>query len=213
MQPTVEEIKREVAWQLAGINQNTVTLFDNKKDDELFENYTINFFPDKVTAKMLEEFSELSSIEKDLCYLDKEKWHITLVGEISTNVESREIVELVGSLLVKNKISFEINGFASNKSTASFLAYPTFDLHQLREHIRTGLGAKGTDYTTHLSVYEYIGWINFVRYTTVPGEEFLRKLREGLDTDFGTLNSGRIRLLKNRSRLLRDGKYEVVHEF
>lgn len=31
MAPTIEEIKREVAWQLAGINQNTVTLFDEKK--------------------------------------------------------------------------------------------------------------------------------------------------------------------------------------
>jgi len=75
------------------------------------------------------------------------------------------------------------------------------------------MGIKGTDYTIHLSVYGYIGWINFVRYTNMPSEEFLNYLKRGKDIDFGILNSGKIKLLKNRSRLLVDGKYDVVHEF
>lgn len=213
MTPTIEEIKREVGWQLAGINQNTVTLFDEKRDDELVENYTINYFPDKFTSKMLGEFEILNNIQKELFYLDQKKWHITLVGEINSQTSSEKIVGLVDGWLSKNKVSFEMNGFASNKSTASFLAYPNFNLHEFREGVRSGLGSKGTDYTKHLSVYEYIGWINFARYTSVPSEEFLKFLRKDKDADFGILKSGKIKLLKNRSRLLSDGKYEVVHEF
>ena len=213
MAPTIEEIKREVAWQLAGINQNTVTLFDEKKDDELKENYTLNFFPDKLSLKMVEELDKLVGIQKDLFYLDRDKLHITLVGEIDVVTDTQKLIGLVDSWLSQNTINFEINGFASNKSTASILAYPTFDLHGFREQVRAGLGAKGTDYTIHLSVYEYIGWVNFVRYTNVPNEDFLKYLKKGKDIDFGILNTGKIKLLKNRSRLLRDGMFEIVHEF
>lgn len=209
----IEEIKREVAWQLACINQQTVTPFDLRKDDEIKENYTLNFFPDELNLKMTEELGKLMSIQKDLFFLDGEKLHITLVGEIDVGIDSQKIIGLVDSWLSQNTVSFEMNGFASNKSTASILAYPTFDLHGLRELVRTGLGIKGTDYTVHLSVYEYIGWINFVRYTNMPSEKFLNYLKSGKDTDFGILSTGKIKLLKNRSRLLRDGKFEVVHEF
>lgn len=213
MQPTVEEIKREVAWQLAGVNQDTVVLFNEKKDDELKENYTLNFFPDELTPKMSEELGKLMSIQKDLFYLDREKLHITLVGEIDIKTDTQKLIGLVNSWLSQNTIGFEMNGFASNKSTASILAYPTFDLHGLREQVRAGMGIKGTDYTIHLSVYEYIGWVNFVRYTNLPSDEFLTCLKKGKDIDFGVLGTGKLKLLKNRSRLLREGKYEIVHEF
>lgn len=162
---------------------------------------------------MTKELDKLMSIQKDLFFLDGEKLHITLVGEINVSTNTQKLIGLVNSWLSQNTVSFEMNGFASNKSTASILAYPTFDLHGFREEVRTGMGIKGTDYTIHLSVYEYIGWINFVRYTNVPNDEFLKHLKMGRDIDFGTLNSGKIKLLKNKSRLLKDGKFEVVHEF
>jgi len=213
MQPTIEEIKQAVAWQLAEINQNTVALFDEVKDDELKENYTLNFFPDELPLKITEELGKLANIQKDLFYLDRDKLHITLVGEIDAKSDSQRLIGIVDSWLSQNNLGFEMNGFASNKSTASILAYPTFDLHGFRELVRTGMGISGTDYTIHLSVYEYIGWINFVRYTNLPNEEFLKYLKKGKDIDFGILNTGKIKLLKNKSRLLKDGKYEIVHEF
>jgi len=106
MQPTIEEIKREVAWQLAAINQDTVNLFDTIKNDELKENYTLNFFPDPFTPKIVEELGKLINIQSDLSYLDREKLHITLVGEIDVGTDAQKLIGLVDSWLSQNTVNF-----------------------------------------------------------------------------------------------------------
>jgi hypothetical protein len=211
MTPTIEEIKREVAWQLAGISPDTVKLFDRDKDDLLEENYTINFFPSEWPNVTVSQIDEIKKIDSELFFLERDKWHITFVGEIDTRADVEVIKKTMKEW--KHKISFELNGFASNKTTASFLAYPNFDLHDFRQTIREGLGIGGTDYTVHLSIYEYIGWVNFVRYTSAPNVEFFDFLRKNKNLDLGNISEGKIKLLKNKSRTLRNGEYEVVAEF
>ncbi len=210
--PTIEEIKQKVAWQLAGINSETITPYVDERDDVLKENYTVVLFPNCNLKKLNDEVSHLKQIDDGLFYLDPSKWHITLIGEIDISTDQEKIIETIKKQLDGLKVEFEVNGFASNKSTASFLTYPDFDLHLFRDEVRNSLGLSGTDYTIHLSTYEYIGWINFVRYTSVPNLEFLRYLRVKKDLDLGDM-SGSIKLLKNKSRTLKDGMFEIVYEF
>jgi hypothetical protein len=211
---TVEEIKKEVFSQLDGLDPGKVVLFEIDRDDKLVENYTLVYFPEGDVINNLEsEVGQIKSIQNDLFFLEREKWHITMIGEIGLEIDEKKLIDVIKNELLDMKITFNVTGYASNKSTASFLTYPDFDLHSFRENIRQKLGIAGTDYTIHLSVYEFMGWINFVRYISVPNIKFFEYIKERRDVDFGNINSGKLKLLRNRSRTLRDGEFEVVHEF
>lgn len=211
---TVEEIKKEVFSQFDGLDPGKVVLFEIDRDDKLVENYTLVYFPEGDVINNLEsEVGQIKSIQNDLFFLEREKWHITMIGEIGLEIDEKKLIDVIKNELLDMKITFNVTGYASNKSTASFLTYPDFDLHSFRENIRQKLGIAGTDYTIHLSVYEFMGWINFVRYISVPNIKFFEYIKERRDVDFGNINSGKLKLLRNRSRTLRDGEFEVVHEF
>lgn len=212
--PAVEEIKKEVFSQLDGLDPDKVVLFEVDRDDKLVENYTLVYFPEGDVINNLEgEVGQIKSIQNDLFFLEKEKWHITMIGEIGVEIDEKKLIDVIKNELIDMKIAFNVTGYASNKSTASFLTYPDFDLHSFRENIRQKLGIVGTDYTIHLSVYEFIGWINFVRYISVPNIKFFEYIKQKRNVDFGNINSGKLKLLRNRSRTLRDGEFEVVCEF
>ncbi|OGG07212.1 hypothetical protein A2872_00790 [Candidatus Gottesmanbacteria bacterium RIFCSPHIGHO2_01_FULL_42_12] len=214
-EPTFDELRNEVLGQLDSVKSEEVIPFVPEKDDVLQDNYTLNIFPSKDIAHRLNLFmDELRQIEPDHYFLEPEKLHITILGQIDIDTPLDKLINTVEATLKNKEISFRLLGVGSNKLVSSFTAYPqNFSLFELRQEIRKGLGLQADDYTKFLSAYEYVGWLNYLRYAYEPSEQLLSKLRDSKNIEFGLLQPESVKLLRNNSRTLRDGSFEVIKEF
>lgn len=148
----------------------------------------------------------------DISTTPPKKLHITILGQIDAGIGFQVLTRTLKATLLNYRLKFKIIGVASNNSGASFIAYPEgFSIYALRQELREKLGVKTDDYTRYLSSYEYVGWINFLRYKAKPASRFLKYLNSKGNTHFGEVDRGKIVLMRNSSRLLRKGKYKVIY--
>jgi hypothetical protein len=131
---------------------------------------------------------------------------------MTTNLEN--LIETVSSEIAKGNLFFKLWGIGSNKYCSSVSAYPVdFSLHKFRENIRKKIHAHGDDYSSILKSYEYVGWINYLRYLHKPSQELLDTLYDYKDTIFGDMEPSSIRLYQNKSKVLDASRAKLLHTF
>jgi hypothetical protein len=213
VEPSLNTIRTEVFNQFERLLTTDVVPYDILKDDKIEQNFTLLLFPSENDLNLIyNEIENFKDVDRNQLYLPKNKLHITLIGEMSKEIETSKIIEVFKSIIPRYRIAFNIYGVATNKNTGSFIVYPTFPLHEMREEFRKNLNLKGTDYTIHLSVYEYIGWINFIRYLKKPEEKLFELMKGRRNIDYGEIKDFKLLLLMNSSRTLADGKYEIIED-
>ena len=168
------------------------------------QNYTILARPNEENIKNITSFTkDLQTIDSNQYYYRPDQLHITILGGLSMKLPKDEFVARTRPIITRYHIKFQLVGLGSNGNCSSALAYPDgFSLHNLREELREALHEKGTPYDIHLSRYEYMGWMNYMRYLQPPKEELLKTLRDNEERLFGPLPSPEVQLYKATSKIL-----------
>lgn len=81
-----------------------------------------------------------------------------------------------------------------------------------REKLRAEIKL-GQDYTSDHELWEHIGWIQLMRFTSQPTDEFTKYIRQIRATDFPKITNPKIELLTTTSKTLASGKYQVIKTF
>lgn len=193
----------------------------NSSETEIFvdepgnENYTILARPNAPLLGLVTSFQEkLQSIDPRHFYYPSDRLHMTLVGGITAARHPNEVIEAVRPIFQNLSLLFRIWGTTSNTSAASFSFYPqNFSLHDLRERTRRAVGEHGTDFTIWIPEYEYVGWMNFVRYQTEPKEELLAEIGIHLEEEFGAADFTRFEIVKTSGLVLNPKWTYRIHLF
>ncbi len=178
--------------------------------------YSLILRPDQGTYMKLSALQdELKIIDNDQYYYPKDRLHLTLIGGFSSALNEELIVTAIRDSLSKyNPIRFTLGVIASNQYCSSVSALPiSFSLHDFREEIRAKVGENGDDYYQHVFYYEYVGWINYLRYLKQPKEALLNALREKKEYSVGEMTPSSISLFKTSSRILHPKETTIIHEF
>ena len=183
-------------------------------DDNLNENYTINFVLDKpewhrLYEKLVHEFAQEGD---DLYIYPFERLHMTLLGRIDKRTDPRKIIEVVKKEMAGKKFGFKIGYLANNNKGVSIISEPEFDLGELRNNLRMGLGVSGDDYTKYSNIYEKLAWLNFIRFKKVPGERFFEKLWNMRNYQFGEFKAEDICLYLNSSATMDPQKSTLIEK-
>lgn len=186
--------------QLRGLTSDSIKLWE----DDMAENYTINFMLDKPEWKREYEklVYEFEKIEKGLYIYPFERLHMTVLGRIDIKTDLRKIESEVRRIMCGNEYKFKIGYLANNNQGVSIISEPVFDLEKLRDNIRQGLGVLGDDYTKYSNIYERISWLNFMRFKDVPGEKFFETMWNMRNFWFGEFEAKEIYIFRNSSRTL-----------
>jgi len=198
--------------QLQALRPQDIEIFKNKP---VPPNYTVIARPDEQTKQSLETIiGELKKLEPDQFYYPLDRLHLTLIGNLPLSTDVDQLINTVNEELQKTTISFQLKGLGSNARCLSTSAYPQkFSLHTFREHIRQAAGAHGDDYSSFLASYEYVGWINFLRYYRSPSQEFLDCLYTHRETVFGEMKPASVQIYRNTSQTIDPENSELLHEF
>lgn len=198
--------------QLTGLKPLDVVPFDYS---ELPENYTLVARPDDATIEQICNLQKkLQTIEPNHYYYPSSQLHLTLIGLLPSSLDVTNVIDVVSDVLKKYDLKFRMKGVGSNKYCTSVSAYPLgFSIHQLREEIRAGLEVHGDDFATHLDTYEYMGWVNYMRYTKTPSEKLLEAIRSYIDTDLGMMVPRSVELYLNKSKILAPGGSKLIKIF
>lgn len=208
----LEEFKKQSQNQLINLQPADINTFTNQP---IKENYTIVVRPSLETIARINEYIyELREIDPHQYYYNPENLHLTIMGEISTNINEQELIEKSKKVLGNYNIRFKLQGIGSNEYCSSINAYPMgFSIHELRTELRNALSQKGTDYSLHLSYYEYVGWINNLRYNGTPPKGLLDNLKKNMNRDFGNLVPGSIGLYIVSSKILDFNRDKMLYKF
>lgn len=152
-------------------------------------------------------------IEPDNYYYSDAEFHSTIIGNFPASINNEKLIEAIQKHINIKQLKFHISGVGSNKYCTSISCYPIdFSIHELREKVRKEIGDYGDDLKVHLETYEYMGWINYMRYKVRPSEELLNILRSHTDTDFGTWTEGKLCLYETTSKTLNPNKRRLIWE-
>lgn len=198
--------------QLRELKPSNISLFST---DQITENFTLVFRPDNLTVdKILKLYSKLQLIEPNQFYYPSETLHLTLIGNLPINLEHQKIITSVERVIKQQSYKFKLYGLGSNNYCSSISAYPiNFSLHSLRQELRNRLGTTGDNYSSILQSYEYMGWINYLRYLNKPSQQFLDKLYSYNEAFFGEMIPETLELYKNTSKVLAPTKAHLLHSF
>jgi len=209
--PIYQKFKEASNKQLASLKPSDVVLFES---DEIPENYTL-------VAPATEEIVQViktiflccpNYIQGQYLYPDTEI-HLTMIGNMSTSIDPELIMNAVKKAIQESKLLFRMFGVASNMHAVSISCYPQdFDMNSFREQVRSDIKDTSDDYTIHLQEYEYMGWLNFMRYLRQPTAPELDELKLLMNEEFGIFKPTRLQIYKNRSHTLNEKKRELVGE-
>jgi hypothetical protein len=206
--PEINKIKEEL-WnqQLSKLKSEDININDFNEKDVVDSVYTVDFriAPELMVDKIGGFIERLKVIQPDLHYYNLEKLHITVLGHIKKDLPIENYLDKVKQVLANEEYLFDVVGINSNNQNASITFYPRFSFSQLRNNLRKVFGEIGGDYTKHLSIYEEIGWSNFLKYPVVPKIELLDALRKEKDTVWGVCKPEMCQVLRVRSRRYEDG--------
>ncbi len=206
-----KQFKIESLTQLHSLKPSEVKIF---RDEPVPENFTIVVRPeDKILTAIEKEMSALKKIEPNQFYYPLSDLHLTLVGNIPTTIDQQKITIALESIIKHYQLEFKLEGLGSNKYCSSFSAYPIdFSLHKLREELRSRIGIHGDNYQNILPSYEYVGWINYLRYLQIPGQKFLNRLYENRGAVFGQFRPSSVQLFRNTSKVLASPQAQLITE-
>ncbi|MEP7167022.1 MAG: hypothetical protein ABI758_03535 [Candidatus Woesebacteria bacterium] len=198
--------------QLSEVNPKNTKIFKDSKGEE---NYTLVARPEsKLVAIILDIQKKLKSIDPHHFYYPEKRLHMTIIGGISLSTSEHTLIGKLQTVLENRSLEFDCRGSGTNTSAASLSFYPKgFSLHELREQIRFKINEKGTDFTIWIPTYEYVGWINFVRYQNVPKNELLEEIRKYKEEKFGIFSFSKFDLIKTSGLVLNPEWTTIAHEF
>ncbi|MBP9699661.1 hypothetical protein KBD71_00085 [Candidatus Woesebacteria bacterium] len=154
---------------------------------------------------------QLESADPNQFYYPVSLYHLTILGRIPSTLDQATLFSTLDEVL-REKMTFHLEGVATNQLTSSVSAYPQdFSLYQLRQSIRRQLSIEGDDYAKHLAPYEYMGWVNLLRYLQVPTQSFIDTLKAYRTTDFGTLKISTIEVYLLQKRILDPAFSTCIH--
>jgi 2'-5' RNA ligase len=208
----VQALIAERDSQLQALSPDSISLF---QDDEIPLGYSLIGRPDSPTVARITELAEsFRSEEPAQYYYPPDRYHLTLIGELSPTVEAYDIITSVQNILPEYPLRLDLVRIGSNPHTTALIAAPSnFSIHNLRESLRNRLGEHGTDYTRHRELYEHVGWINFMRYRERPSQKFLDTLFSLKGQGLGTVTLDSIELLLCSSSILEPDKTKLIHTF
>lgn len=187
--------------QLKSLTPSKIEIFDN---EPIPQNYTIIFRSDEKTSQIVKQLqTQLQFISKKQYFYPSKQLHLTLLGNIDINIHKQKIIEALGKNLKSlTNINFILYGLGGNQHCSSISAYPTFNIALLRNMLRNEIRSKGDDYSSHLTKYEEVGWINYLRYLESPNQEILKFLIDKQNTFFGLFKPNSVELCANTSKVL-----------
>lgn len=202
--------KEFVEDQLRLFSPDSIKLWN----DDLEENFTINFCIDEPSWRRLYEklTYEFSKVENGLYIYPFDRLHITLLGRVDRALGTEKVCGVVRDSMVGREFIFDVGYLANNNMGISVIAEPRFDLAGLRNKIREDLGVAGDDYTKYSNIYERLAWINFIRFKEKPGNAFFDKLWEMREYQFGKFQAKDISVFLNRSRTLDPTKCSLIEK-
>jgi hypothetical protein len=203
------QFRKQSIKQLENLKPDDIQILT---DDTIRENITIVTRPDYHTRERIQQIIEdLENIDLDQYYYSTDQLHITILGGLNITIEDGLITKALNTVLPKFNLNFKLQGIGSNKFASSVNAYPQFQIHELRENLRDIIGNYGDDYTIHLAIYEYMGWINYMRYLKQPQTALLNRLLTYKDTLFGTMKPIKIEAYRNTSKVLDLKKAKLIY--
>lgn len=206
-----KSFRKEVIEQLNKLSPTDVVMFDNTSISPC---YTLVVKPRQIIRKRIEKLlNDLKNIEPDHYYYPLKRLHITLIGNLDIKLNKTNLVDTLAKVLRKYNLKFYAYGTGSNYLSSSVICYPKFEIHQMRDELRQNLNIKGEDYTIHRSMYEHMGWINILRFTSTPSKEFLEKIRSYKNKEFGVIKAKSLQLYKTSSKVLNPAHSKLLAEF
>ena len=203
------QFRKQSLEQLKNLRPEHIEIFDY---EDLPQNDTAVFRLDKSTIETIKELqTKLRTYSDDQYYYPTDQLHITLIGNLDININPKRITIALKKCLTGYKdLEFVLLGLGSNQYGSSISAYPTFNLAKLRNNLRQEIGSQGDDYSIHLSAYEEVGWINYLRYLNRPDHKFLELLYKQKDTFFGYCKPRSLELYTNSSKVLASDSTSLV---
>ena len=173
------------------------------KNEIIEDNYTIVIRPNDIFINTIQEYiNRLTEIEPNQYYYGVDYLHITILGGIHQDCDVKTIITSVNKTLQKQKLEFQMRGIGSNEYCSSIHALPVnFSLYEVRQELRSSIKQKGDSYSKYLKFYEYIGWMNYLRYTQKPSTNLLNIIKTNKNKDFGKLNASSIEVYKVNSKV------------
>lgn len=201
------EFRQESINQLKQLKPEDVKVFNSSAIPLV---YTVIARPNKETTAIIVKIQkQLKSIDPHHYYYPSAQLHLTLIGNIASSLNKDILINSLRKNLT-SPIQFILYGLASNKFCASISAYPlNYNLSNMREAIRKDIGDQGEDYQIHLSSYEKMGWINFMRYLKTPKQELLDELRRSSEEYVGLFKPENVEVSLTTSKVL-DPRYSKL---
>lgn len=183
--------------------------------DSIEKNYTlIARLPQMSIKKFRDLYKQINQIDPGQYLYSANNLHLTLIGKLNQNQEPTTLVQQLQSILSQHQLKFHLYGINSYIYHSSVCAYPLgFSLHKFRQQIRNTLKDKGDDYSKYLPAYDYVGWINFLRYQHQPAQPLLDFYYQQKDQSFGIFRPRIIDLLSTTSKLLKQSDTQLIHRF
>jgi 2'-5' RNA ligase len=208
--PIFQEFRQQSIDQLKNLKRADINIYDYKDSPP---HYTIVGRPNKESIEIFRKlYSELQVIEPDQYYYPLDILHITFVGDLSIDTDTEQLINAGKNAAKGMNFEFDLFGIGSNKNSSGVTAYPiNFSIHEFREKIRKEIGQHGNDYSGILKNFEYMAWVNYLRYTKTPSQEFLDKLYSLKDTHFGKIRVDKLEVFKFWSRVFEKDKVELMH--
>lgn len=195
-----EQFSRQSSTQLDEFKATDVVSYDFAIEPT---HITIVGRLDSKSTGMLKMFQEkLEAEDPNQFYYPISLYHLTILGRIPEEYDQTRLAAVLQSVLTV-PMQFELLGAATNQYSCSVSAYPqNFSIFSLRQAIRSQLSIHGDDYTTHLSSYEYMGWVNLSRYCHPPKAAYIQMLKNNRHTNFGPLSISTVEVYRHQKRIL-----------
>lgn len=196
-----QEFKKQSDEQLAELHPSDIVPF---MGEPVPDNYTIVVRPSPEIAEAVHKLTdEFRQIDTGQFYYAPRNLHMTIYGGVPMDLPLEEFIARTAPVIANYRMKFSVKGLGSNGYCSSVHLFPDgFSVHQLREQLRTAVGHHGQRYDSILSRYEYVGWMNYLRYTRTPEPRLIELLKLNRDRDFGQLEYPRIELYKATSKVL-----------
>ncbi|MBP6994093.1 hypothetical protein KBB12_02530 [Candidatus Woesebacteria bacterium] len=210
--PVFQNFKKASNKQLLELKPSDIELFAR---DEIPENYTLVASPTEEVLQAIHRVAEKcpNYVRGQYWYPDSEV-HLTMIGNMSVSTNVERMVGAVRSAIQRIIPEFRMLGVASNMHAVSLSCYPqNFSLYEFRQRVRSFISNPSDDYTVHLQEYEYMGWVNCMRYLRRPTDAELAEFRLLMPDDFGIFKPTKLHLYKNKSKVLKSEKRALIAEF
>lgn len=163
------------------------------------------------TGKLKSFQEKLEGKDPNQFYYPISLYHLTILGRISSAYDHSKLFKILSSVITM-KMEFRLLGAATNQYSCSVSAYPNnFSIFKLRQELREKLSVPGDDYARHLSLYEYMGWVNLSRYRCAPTQSYIDTLKEYKNTDFGPLSISTVEVYLHQKRILDPAYSTCIH--